>query len=88
MPSTPPTPMQLDVENTIRLLTLADGHAPTLSEIAEAMSVSKVTIHGHVNELERKGRLTRTKHAARSIVLMGKCPTCGCDVQGTSVVQR
>lgn len=33
--------------------------SPTLEEVAQQMGVSKVTIFGHVAELERKGILTR-----------------------------
>jgi repressor LexA len=34
--------------------------SPTLEEIADSMGVNKVTIFGHVAELERKGYLTRS----------------------------
>lgn len=42
----------------------AQGISPTLEEIATALGVNKVTIFGHVAELERKGVLVR---AARGI---------------------
>lgn len=42
--------------------------SPTLEEIAQAFGVNKVTIFGHVAELERKGVLTRAgKGISRSL---------------------
>jgi SOS regulatory protein LexA len=35
--------------------------SPTLDEIAQAFGVNKVTIFGHISELERKGLVERTK---------------------------
>ena len=40
------------------------GISPTLEEIAQELGVNKVTVFGHVAELERKGLLTR---AARGV---------------------
>jgi repressor LexA len=38
----------------------AHSISPTLEEIAQAMGVNKVTVFGHVSELERKGVLRKT----------------------------
>jgi repressor LexA len=37
------------------------GISPTLEEIAQSLGVNKVTVFGHVAELERKGVLARSK---------------------------
>jgi repressor LexA len=37
------------------------GISPTLEEIAQSLGVNKVTVFGHVAELERKGVLVRSK---------------------------
>jgi repressor LexA len=38
-----------------------NGISPTLEEIAQSLGVNKVTVFGHVAELERKGVLVRSK---------------------------
>lgn len=48
-----------------------NGISPTLEEIAHAFGVSRVTIFGHIGELEDKGFLKRpTRGISRGIVLM------------------
>jgi len=37
------------------------GISPTLEEVAQSLGVNKVTVFGHVAELERKGALLRSK---------------------------
>ena len=37
------------------------GISPTLEEIAQSLGVNKVTVFGHVAELEKKGALVRSK---------------------------
>ncbi|MFN0058453.1 MAG: transcriptional repressor LexA [Planctomycetota bacterium] len=44
--------------------------SPTLQEIAEHFAVSKVTIHDHVQQLERKGAVRRAAHRARSLEVL------------------
>jgi len=45
------------------------GYSPTLEEVAQHFGVNKVTIFGHVAELERKGALHRSaKHVSRGLV--------------------
>ena len=36
-----------------------NGLAPTLAEIASELGVSKVTVHEHITQLERKGALEK-----------------------------
>lgn len=49
------------------------GYSPTLEEVAQHFGVNKVTIFGHVAELERKGALQRTaKHVSRGLVVVDR----------------
>lgn len=41
--------------------------SPTLEEMAQHFGLSKVTIHDHVKQLERKGAVRREPHRARSL---------------------
>jgi len=45
------------------------GIAPTLSEIAEALGVSKITVHEHIGLLEKKGAIKKEKYQSRSLTL-------------------
>lgn len=77
----PPTPGQLKVENAIREFQSQWERTPSMQELADELGVSKVTVFEHIKALEKKGRLIRTPHAARSIILVGRCPACGCEVE-------
>ena len=64
-PSTPPlTRRQRDILEFLRAYTAEHDISPTLEEIARAFGVNKVTIFGHIWELERKGVIER---AARGV---------------------
>jgi excinuclease UvrABC nuclease subunit len=55
-----------------------EGVSPTMQWIADEMNVSKVTIFEHINELQRKGWLTRDANQSRSLRLTAQaCPCCG-----------
>jgi repressor LexA len=60
----PLTRRQRDILDVFERYTRENGISPTLEEIAGALGVNKVTVFGHVAELERKGVLTR---AARGV---------------------
>jgi len=60
----PLTRRQQQIVEFLRQYTEERGISPTLEEIAEHFGVNKVTIFGHVAELERKGVLRR---AARGV---------------------
>jgi repressor LexA len=45
------------------------GIAPTLSEIADALGVSKITVHEHIGLLEKKGAIKKEKYQSRSLTL-------------------
>ncbi len=59
MPRPPLTKRQRQIVDFYAEYTGAHGLSPTLEEIAQKFGVNKVTIFGHVAELERKGVLTR-----------------------------
>lgn len=67
----PLTRRQRDILDVFEAYTRAHGISPTLEEIATALGVNKVTVFGHVAELERKGALVRTgaKGVSRSLQL-------------------
>ena len=50
------------------------GIAPTLEEMADFFSVTKITIYEHLNQLEKKGAIRRTKFRARSIEILSPPP--------------
>src|SRR4051794_30742495 len=45
------------------------GISPTLSEIADELGVSKITVHEHISLLEKKGALKKDKYQSRSLKL-------------------
>lgn len=64
------TPRQLDVVVAVRNYRHLHGYAPTCQEMADQLGVSKVTIHEHLNALDRKGVIRRNKHKARSLEII------------------
>lgn len=60
MAQPPLTRRQRDILRFFEAYTAAQGISPTLEEIAQHFGLNKVTIFGHVAELERKGCLRRT----------------------------
>lgn len=66
----PLTRRQSEILSHIRDYVAQNGISPTLEEIAHAFGVSRVTIFGHVGELEDKGFLERpTRGISRGIIL-------------------
>jgi len=59
MTHTPITRRQRDILDFFEEYTRSQGISPTLEEIAASLGVNKVTVFGHVAELERKGVLVR-----------------------------
>lgn len=47
-----------------------NGISPTLEEAAQALGVSKITIHEHLNQLTRKGAIHRDKAKARAVAIL------------------
>lgn len=75
--STAATPKQADVLDYIRQHLNETGYAPTYDEIGEYLGICRATVFGHIDALERKGLIQRTKNCARSIELPTHCPMCG-----------
>ena len=62
------TPRQLEILRHIRDFRSRCGYSPTMQEIGDHLSLTKVTVFEHVGALERKGVLRRgPKHRARSL---------------------
>ena len=55
----PLTRRQRQILDFYRAYTQEHGISPTLEEVAQSFGVNKVTIFGHVSELERKNHLSR-----------------------------
>ncbi len=71
MTSIPLTRRQHEILAFYRAYSSEHGYSPTLEEVAQHFGVNKVTIFGHVAELERKGALQRSaKHVSRGLVLV------------------
>lgn len=67
---TPPTPRQAEVLECITAFIAEFGRAPTLGAIAARLSVTRCTVHQHVDELRRKGWLAE----GRTIAVAGDAP--------------
>ncbi len=71
MSTLPLTRRQQDIIQFLRSYVEEHGISPTLEEIAAQFGVNKVTIFGHVAEMERKGVIRRrAKGVSRSLELV------------------
>jgi len=62
------TPRQLEILKYIRGFRIRNGYSPTMQEIGDHLSLTKVTVFEHVAALQKKGLLLRgEKHKARSL---------------------
>ena len=81
MSTLPLTRRQQDILQFLRTYVDEHGISPTLKEIAAQFGVNKVTIFGHVAEMERKGVIRRrARGVSRSLELVEQE-----DAQGSSV---
>jgi repressor LexA len=72
MPTPALTRRQRNILDFFESYVRAHAISPTLEEIATAMEVNKVTVFGHIAELERKGFLTRSaRGVSRGLQLAG-----------------
>jgi repressor LexA len=46
------------------------GISPTLAEAAQALGVSKITVHEHLNQLTKKGAVHRDRAKARAVAIL------------------
>ncbi|HEX9900843.1 MAG TPA: transcriptional repressor LexA [Candidatus Methylomirabilis sp.] len=76
MPTPPLTKRQRQILDFFAAYTAAHGMSPTLEEVATHFGVNKVTIFGHVSELERKGVLSRSgRRVSRGLQIVGENTT-------------
>ena len=62
------TKRQADVVNFIETFIRDRGYSPTFEEIAKGTGLkSLATVHKHITNLERRGRITRAANNSRSI---------------------
>jgi len=64
------TDRQVEVLEFLRDFRQQRSVSPTLEEMAQHFRVSKVTIHGHLNQLEGKKAILRVPHQARAIEIL------------------
>jgi repressor LexA len=84
MPHPPLTRRQRDILDFFEEYTSAQGISPTLEEIARHFGLNKVTIFGHVAELERKGCLRRSAPGiSRGLQLVRDVGMAGLPILGT-----
>ena len=64
------TEKQIRVLRYFRDYRRENGIAPTLDEAAQALGVSKITIHEHLNQLSKKGAIHRDRAKARAVAIL------------------
>ena len=85
MPQVALTKRQLQILDFYRAYTAENGISPTLEEVAQQFGVNKVTIFGHVAELERKGVLVRSAKGVSRGMLIADRPEAGDNASASSV---
>jgi SOS-response transcriptional repressor LexA len=58
-----------DILNVIRQFFAEHGCAPTEREIAEAVGISKTTVHYHIGKLREAGELRKIEGGGRSLAI-------------------
>lgn len=61
------TPRQADVLLLVRNHRHLHGYAPSIREMATSLGISRATIVSHIERLEKKGMIRRTKGCHRTI---------------------
>lgn len=64
------TEKQIRVLRYFRDYRRENGIAPTLDEAAQALGVSKITIHEHLKQLTKKGAIHRDRAKARAVAIL------------------
>ncbi len=78
MTTAPLTRRQRDILDFFVSYSDEHGISPTLEEIASKLGVNKVTVFGHVAELERKGFLSRSaRGVSRGLQIKARVPRSG-----------
>ncbi len=69
------TPRQRHLLDFVQAYTEQHGHAPSFEEIRDAIGVASISsVHGHVENLVRKGYLWREHNRLRSIQIIPEDP--------------
>lgn len=80
MSNQPLTKRQHEVLEFVRAFIASHGYAPSLEELCRGLGLSALaTAHKHLENLKRKGHITREWNRSRSTVIRSQCPTCGRD---------
>jgi repressor LexA len=74
MSRVPLTRRQRDILEFVRTYLETNDISPTLEEIARNFGVSRVTIHGHIKELEKKGVLGRSARGVSRGIMLSDVP--------------
>jgi repressor LexA len=86
MPLPPLTKRQRDILDFFQDYTRVQGISPTLEEIAQSLGVNRVTVFGHVAEMERKGVLKRSAPGiSRGLELTSEVRSAGTARQATVI---
>jgi len=79
------TEKQIRVLRYFRDYRRGHGIAPTLDEAAQALGVSKITIHEHLNQLTKKGAIHRDRAKARAVAILYDPDAAQGDASGDSI---
>ncbi len=79
------TEKQIRVLRYFRDYRRENGIAPTLDEAAQALGVSKITIHEHLNQLTKKGAIHRDRAKARAVAILYDPDAAPGDANGDSI---
>ena len=79
------TEKQIRVLRYFRDYRRENGIAPTLDEAAQALGVSKITIHEHLNQLTKKGAIHRDRAKARAVAILYDPDAAQGDASGDSI---
>lgn len=85
MSNPPLTRRQRQILDFFKAYVEEHGMSPTLEEVAQSFGVNKVTVFGHVSELERKGLLKRAAKGISRGLQIVEDSTASPDPQGTDV---
>ncbi len=64
------TPKQMEVLRYVEDFSAKHGYSPTLQEIADHLRVSKITVLGHLKNLEKAKRIRRPHYRRRAIEIL------------------
>jgi len=76
--TTPLTKRQREILSYVTVFIADNGYAPSMKEIGQRFGLTSLaTVSKHLENLQRKGRITRSWGRSRAITVQSGCPTCG-----------